>query len=443
MESLPFLNRVTQALETVLTANALDPHAELLHRAGVDHATAIKDPLGLGHGAGDADPVDALLGLVLLSAAHAGSEAGLLGLALLLTIGAGSVAVGLLVEAAEGVARLLLGALDQVLVQGKQVVLRGGGRLEGAGIRLGVGLAADHLGGLAGSGGGRRLGGGGVAELIELGSNDNGSAAVAGVVGVAVDSDLGGGLGAQKGPDLFLDNQRVAAGVEDGDLAGALLEEGLDHLQGGGLTGVGGVLLEGVAEDGDLLADEGVVQALDDTVGEAVTGVLVHLDDLAPVLANLGQAHGVGQVDEVEDILLETAATETDTSDEELVADTGVDTDGTGNLVDISAGLLTDSGDGVDGGDTLGQHGVGDQLGQLGRPDIGGQDALTRNPSGVDVNEGLGGLLARGGRGRTNEDTVGIEQVIDGGTGGQELGVGQDLELNTGAVDGKLRHRRG
>lgn len=424
----------------MLATDRLDADAQLDHLARVDDTTAIKDPAGLSHVLRDADPVYALLGLVLLGASHASGEASLLALALLDAVGAVVLAAGLDVEAVEGIGRLNVGTLDKVLVKSEQVVGAGGGRLERTGVRLGVGLAADGLGLVSrhGSRRGRRL----VAELVELGGDDDCSGSIAGVIGVAVDRDvLALSQGAEKVLDLLLDDQRVAAGVEDGDLAGSLLEQGLDHLEGGGLASIRGVLLEGKAKDGDLLANKGVVEALDDTVAEAVTSVLVHLDDLAPVLGDLGETHSLGKVDQVENILLEAAATETDTGHQELVTDTGVDTDGAGNLIDISTSLLAHGRDGVDAGNTLGQHRVGNELGKLRGPDVGGQDALAGNPSVVDLDKGLGGLLAGRSRGRTDQDTVRVEKIVDGGTGSQELGVGENLEVDTRSVHGELESR--
>lgn len=422
----------------MLATHTLDADAQLDHLARVNHTSAVEDPARLGHGAGDAHPVDTLLGLVLLGAAHTSSEASILALALLDAVGAVVSAAGLDVESVEGILSANVGSLDKVLVEGEEVVRGGNGVLERSGVGLGVGLAAEHLGGDA-SGSGRRSGRGRVAELVELGGDDNGGAAVASIVGIAVNHDVvAGDKGAEKLLDLLLDNEGVAAGVEDGNLARSLLEEGLDHLQGGSLTGVGGVLLEGVAKNGNLLANEGVVEALDDTVGESVTSVLVHLDDLSPVLADLRETHGISQVDQVEDILLEAAATETDTSHQELVSDTGIDTDSASDLIDISAGLLANSGDGVDAGNTLSKHGVGNQLGELRRPDIGGQDALPGNPGSVNVDKGLGGLLARGSGSGTDKDSVGVEQIVDGGTGSQELGVGENFEVDARPVHGEL-----
>jgi hypothetical protein len=420
----------------VLATNALDADAQLDHLPRVDDTTAIKDPTGLGHALRDTDPVDTLLGLVLLRASHTGGEARLLTLALLDAVGAVILAARLAVETVERILRLGTGAVDKVLVKGKKLVGARGRVLEGAGVGLGVGLAANGLGldGRRRSGRGRRL----VAELVEFSSDNDGGTGVTGVVGIAVDGDVVAlGEGTEELLDLGLDNQRVTARVEDSDLTRALLKKGLDHLKSGGLTGIRGVLLEGKAKDGNLLANKSVVEALDDTVGETVTGVLVHLNNLSPVLGNLGETHGLGKVDKVKNILLEATATETDTSHQELVTNTRVNTNGAGNLVNISTSLLANGGDGVDGRDTLSQHRVGNELGKLRRPNVGGQNALARDPGVVDLDESLGSSLAGGGRSGTDKDTVRVEKIVDGGTGSQELGVGENLEVNTRAVHGE------
>lgn len=86
------------------------------------------------------------------------------------------------------------------------------------------------------------------------------------------------------------------------------------------------VLLECPSKHGDLLASDAtrsdrpftlsklysrVEEGLDDLSRESVLLVLVHLDNSSPVLGDLGQVKRLGQVDQVEDILLETRTTET------------------------------------------------------------------------------------------------------------------------------------
>lgn len=72
------------------------------------------------------------------------------------------------------------------------------------------------------------------------------------------------------------------------------------------------------------------------------------------------------------------------------------------------------------------------QLGELRRPHVGGDDVLTGNPVGVDVDQGVLGADALGGLQSTDQDTVRVQQILDGGTLSQELGVRQDVELHLG-----------
>lgn len=64
------------------------------------------------------------------------------------------------------------------------------------------------------------------------------------------------------------------------------------------------------------------------------------------------------------------------------------------HLCYVSTGLLAQRTDGVDAADALGKHGVGCQLGQLCTPQVGGQDALARNPVCVHVRQNFDGALA-------------------------------------------------
>lgn len=67
----------------------------------------------------------------------------------------------------------------------------------------------------------------------------------------------------------------------------------------------------------------------------------------------------LGEVDEVENVLLEARSTETDRRLEELGTDARVNSARVGDLVDVGTGGFADGGEGVDGRDTLGEEGVG------------------------------------------------------------------------------------
>ena len=105
-----------------------------------------------------------------------------------------------------------------------------------------------------------------------------------------------------------------------------------------------------------------------------------------------------------------------------------------GDLLDIGFGALTEGGDSIDGGDALGEEGVGDELGELRGPEVGGDDALTGDPVGVEVDDGLDGLLPGGGVVPADEDAIGGFEIADGGAFSEEFGVGEDFEADAVAV---------
>jgi hypothetical protein len=72
------------------------------------------------------------------------------------------------------------------------------------------------------------------------------------------------------------------------------------------------------------------------------------------------------------------------------------------------------------------------ELGQFGTPKVGGNDSIFRNPVGVNVYQGLLSSLAFGGLQGSNQDSIGVEKVRDGGSFGQELWVGEDVEAEAG-----------
>jgi hypothetical protein len=81
----------------------------------------------------------------------------------------------------------------------------------------------------------------------------------------------------------------------------------------------------------------------------------------------------------------------------------------------------------------LGQQGVGGELGELGGPEVHGDDLLTVDPAGVDIGQRGGSGTSGGSVKGSDKDTVRVSQVGDGGTFGQEFGVGEDVEVDSGA----------
>lgn len=156
--------------------------------------------------------------------------------------------------------------------------------------------------------------------------------------------------------------------------------------------------------------------------------VLVELDDLTPVRGDFGEMETLAEVDEIEDVLLEAGAAESDGCLEELGAYARVVADGVGDFVDVGAGGLADGREGVDGGYALGEHGVCGELGELRGPEADIEDAFFGDPVCVDLCECVAGVAAFLGLERANEDAVGAVEIVDGGALGEEFGVGEDVE---------------
>ncbi|CAK0843322.1 unnamed protein product [Prorocentrum cordatum] len=279
----------------------------------------------------------------------------------------------------------------------------------------------------------------------------------------------------------------------------SILHQHIANGQRRSLTHVAGVLLERETEDCNLLPGDGVEQGLYDPARERLLLVLVHVDHLLPVLSALVQAELLADVHEVQDVLLEAGAAESDRGVQELLPDAAVGADGPGHLADVGTRALAEPGDGVDAADALGEHGprstpagtqrttrsepragfsgagvgpppmpsragsaptgaareappvggdrrrpdssarspegaaravcgssdgVGDQLRELGAPEVGGEDPLAGHPVRVDVHEHLHRLLHLA----PDEHPVRAVEVRHGRTLGQELWVRQDVE---------------
>ena len=231
-------------------------------------------------------------------------------------------------------------------------------------------------------------------------------------------------------------------GVGDGDSDMLIRQESRDRSRGR-LAGVAGVGLEGEAEKRNLLVGEGIEHLLEEARNYALLLIFVHLDDAHPVFGGSMKAEGLAKIDEVQDVLLEAAAAEAGPGLQELGADALVSADDPGDFVHVGASGFAEAGDGVDGRDALGEEGVCGEFRQLGRPDVGGQDLLFRDPGCVYVDD----LLYRGesglGLGSANQDPVGLEKILDGGSFGEEFGVAEDGEVVFCVVVEDRVHRSG
>eukprot|EP00756_Hemistasia_phaeocysticola_P016216 Hpha_TRINITY_DN15462_c0_g9::TRINITY_DN15462_c0_g9_i1::g.175677::m.175677 len=276
------------------------------------------------------------------------------------------------------------------------------------------------------------------AELIPLSQDRNGVGTLGGVPGRFLDVDelrepSADGLilngGAKVREHLLLGH----LGIVDVHV-GTLLHEGRAHVDRRRLARVTSVLLEGKPEHSDLLAADGVEHSLDHFLRKAATLVVVDFDHAQPVPRDLLESHGGGEVHQVQNVLLEARASETDRRLQKLRPDAGVTPDRPGNLVNVGSGGLTHGGDGVDGGDTLGEEGVGDEFGKFGAPQVRGEDPLLWHPVLVHRREQLHRRLALLVDVASDQHPVRLQEILHGGTLGQELRVRKDRELRCGVL---------
>src|SRR5690554_1167799 len=210
---------------------------------------------------------------------------------------------------------------------------------------------------------------------------------------------------------------------------GLLVQQVVGYVYGGTLAGVVDVLFKGPTEDGDFFAAHGIEELAYDVLGEAALLVVVHFDDLFPIVGNFGEAVAAGNVHQVEDVFLETAAAEAYGGFQEFGTDATVLAYGAGNFIYVGTALFAEGRDGVDGQYALGQEGVGGEFGEFGRPYVGGDDAVAIDPARVDVHEGLYGGLTGLVLSPADEYAVGLMQVLHGGAFGQKFGIGEHLKL--------------
>ena len=111
------------------------------------------------------------------------------------------------------------------------------------------------------------------------------------------------------------------------------------------------------------LPGDGVEQGIHNLLRKPPLLVLVHLYHLPPIGSDLGQVQTLAQVHQVQDILLETRTTETDGGLQESRADARIVADSVCDFFYVCTSGFTNSGEGIDGRDTLSEHGVRSQLG--------------------------------------------------------------------------------
>ena len=96
-----------------------------------------------------------------------------------------------------------------------------------------------------------------------------------------------------------------------------------------------------------------------------------------------------GEIHQIEDVLLKTAATEPRAGIQEFRTDPTVGANRPGHLAHICPTGLAERRNRVDRADPLRQEGIRGQLRELAAPKIGAQDLPLRNPMEVDRRKGI------------------------------------------------------
>jgi hypothetical protein len=113
------------------------------------------------------------------------------------------------------------------------------------------------------------------------------------------------------------------------------------------------------------LASDCVEKGVNNALREAFLLILVHIHDLSPVRGNFWQMQALAKIYKVKNIFLEARTTKADGGTKEFVPNTRIVTDSVCNFIDVGTSGLADGRESVDGGDTLGEHCIGGQLGEL------------------------------------------------------------------------------
>mmetsp|Transcript_6070 Transcript_6070/g.11072 ORF Transcript_6070/g.11072 Transcript_6070/m.11072 type:complete len:310 (-) Transcript_6070:1243-2172(-) len=195
------------------------------------------------------------------------------------------------------------------------------------------------------------------------------------------------------------------------------------------LAHISRVLLEGIPQNGNLFPRDGVKHAGNHLLRKALLLVVVHDDNLVPVLGALIQTVRLTEVDQVKDIFLEARSAESDRGVEEALPDASVHSHGARDLGNVGAGRFAQRRDGIDRRHALGEEGVGHQLRQLRRPQVGSENLFLRHPIRVHRNQRRRRLNALGTLHPSNEHAIRLHQIGNRRTLRQKLGIAQHLKL--------------
>ena len=152
-----------------------------------------------------------------------------------------------------------------------------------------------------------------------------------------------------------------------------------------GLARVVGVCLEGKSQNSQTLARDGAKQFLHHQAGDAVLLPGVEQNHALPIVGHIRQTEMATEVDQIEDVFLETAAPKTRACTQKFGSNAAIGADRLRHLAHIRTGGLTQGCNRVDRANSLRKKGISGELGQLAAPQIGAQNLLFRHPLFVDL----------------------------------------------------------
>ena len=217
-------------------------------------------------------------------------------------------------------------------------------------------------------------------------------------------------------------------GVIDGDM-GTFVQQPLHQLDHGRVLRVGRVLLKREPENGYRLSRHTAMHARDDPSQEPGLLVVVHLNHRHPVVGHCVQPQTPRNVNQIQDILLETSPAPSSSGSQHITADARVQRAGLVDGFDVTPDNLADGAERVDTTQSLRQHGISPELGQLRRPAVHRLDQIARHPCLVNRGQRSGSLVPGWCLLRSDQYSRGMQEVGYCRTLGQELGVGEDFEL--------------
>ena len=131
---------------------------------------------------------------------------------------------------------------------------------------------------------------------------------------------------------------------------------------------------EGKTKNRQTLSRHRAEQLLHHQPGYAVLLPGVQSNNALPVIRHLRQAEMAAEIHQIENVLLETAATEARAGIEEFRADPTVGADRPGHLAHVRPAGLTERRDRIDRTDPLSQKGISGEFGELAAPKVGSQN---------------------------------------------------------------------